>query len=182
MCTIVRMLFNISMIGFQHITGKSGVASEILALFAKKPCNQVKEDESYNLVLPTVQPMADLMIFLHCINKSVNLNQPGQVSSFAWCLSLALLSKYYGRKPFRIHASCKAAREFWAWEINTYLSCIGGSCIQLLNRGSYRLTKFVLCFPVKIYLRHLKLRFLCGFAYLTIFYKLSLLRFNKQMS
>lgn len=31
-----------------------------------------------------------------------------------------------------------------------YLSCMGGSCIQLLNLGSYRLTKFVLCFPVKI--------------------------------
>lgn len=34
--------------------------------------------------------------------------------------------------------------------VGFYLSCMGGSCIQLLNLGSYRLTKFVLCFPVKI--------------------------------
>lgn len=50
----VRMVFYISIIGFKYIiTKESGLASEIVALLAKKnQCNVVKEEKSYTFFLP----------------------------------------------------------------------------------------------------------------------------------
>lgn len=115
------------------------------------------------------------IIFLHRVNEAVNQSWPDQVLHFASSLIHWLCLAYLIMENHSVSfLQVKQPRMFQTREINTYRSCMGGSCIQLLNRGSYRLTKFVLCFPVKIYLRHLKLRFLCCFAHWIGFYKMPL--------
>ena len=133
-----------------------------------------KEDKLYKFFLPTLEQILDLLFFsIELMRQLITVGQ----ASFVFCLrchSLAFLAYLIMENHSVSFLQVKWPQMFQTQEINTYRSCIGGSCIQLLNRGSYRLTKFVLCFPVKIYLRHLKLRFLCCFAHWIVFYKMPL--------
>lgn len=158
-CTSLWKGCFIFQLGFKYIIAEeSGLASESAALPAPKPMQCRKGRTVIQLFSSYVRInhwLSWLLFSIELPSSSCTLASP----RFACCLtnlSLVPLSMPHQGRPPSTQASCQLPPVFPTWQINTYLSCMGGSCIQLLNRGSYRLTKFVLCFPVK----YKKLRFI----------------------